>query len=419
MANRYWVGGTGNWSDTAHWSTSNGGSGGAAVPTSSDNVWFTNLGFPTGGTCTLDQDAVCGNFQLQYGTFDANDFNVTASSVSLASYIGNPVLNMGNGTWTINGDGGFSCGDICSDPIKPTIDAEGSTILITSSCNVGLGLIDRTWNNITIQASVSLIAGSAFTTPTITINNLTINTPGITVYFDSDIASWEINNFVANGAGANLINISSEQGPSFDPQTTINATSVDFSHLIVHGIIAGGTAAPFNAGFCSVDNGRNENWTFIQNGTLPIYNPSITSSLAKIEQGMSFPTFVFGGQGTGSEYALFKKSTNYNFNAWRSPVYQIGKNFDVLEIKFAVVGGITGNKEIIPKLYFDHEATSSIGATINATNYPNSEKLIKLTAKNFSNAVHGKNNFFLELQFIGSDLAVVKLPITIDIDVLE
>lgn len=40
MADRYWVGGTGDWSDTSHWSTSSGGAGGASVPTGSDNVFF-------------------------------------------------------------------------------------------------------------------------------------------------------------------------------------------------------------------------------------------------------------------------------------------------------------------------------------------------------------------------------------------
>jgi hypothetical protein len=35
MADRYWVGGTGTWSstNTANWSTSSGGAGGASVPT--------------------------------------------------------------------------------------------------------------------------------------------------------------------------------------------------------------------------------------------------------------------------------------------------------------------------------------------------------------------------------------------------
>ena len=38
---RYWVGGAGSWSDTGHWSTSDGGSSGASAPTSSDNAFFT------------------------------------------------------------------------------------------------------------------------------------------------------------------------------------------------------------------------------------------------------------------------------------------------------------------------------------------------------------------------------------------
>lgn len=40
MANRFWVGGTGNFNDTAHWSTTSGGASGAAVPTSADSALF-------------------------------------------------------------------------------------------------------------------------------------------------------------------------------------------------------------------------------------------------------------------------------------------------------------------------------------------------------------------------------------------
>lgn len=52
MADRYWVGGTGTWnnSNTANWSTSSGGSGGASVPTNLDFVYFdSNSGT---GNCT-------------------------------------------------------------------------------------------------------------------------------------------------------------------------------------------------------------------------------------------------------------------------------------------------------------------------------------------------------------------------------
>src|SRR3990167_4016615 len=54
-ASRYWVGGTGNWdaSDTAHWSVSSGGAGGASVPTSSDNVIFDAASDTNAYTCTI------------------------------------------------------------------------------------------------------------------------------------------------------------------------------------------------------------------------------------------------------------------------------------------------------------------------------------------------------------------------------
>ncbi len=41
MADRYWVGGTGNWdTTTTHWSATSGGTAGASVPTAADNVIF-------------------------------------------------------------------------------------------------------------------------------------------------------------------------------------------------------------------------------------------------------------------------------------------------------------------------------------------------------------------------------------------
>lgn len=55
MAARFWVGGTGNWNDTGHWSTLSGGGSGAAVPTSADDVTFdSNSGV---GTVTIDAPA--------------------------------------------------------------------------------------------------------------------------------------------------------------------------------------------------------------------------------------------------------------------------------------------------------------------------------------------------------------------------
>lgn len=63
MGDRYWIGNSGNWSDTAHWSTSSGGPGGAAVPTLTDDVHFDNNSFSTTGfTVTLNVDASMDSF---------------------------------------------------------------------------------------------------------------------------------------------------------------------------------------------------------------------------------------------------------------------------------------------------------------------------------------------------------------------
>jgi hypothetical protein len=60
MADRYWILDGGNWSDTAHWSTTTGGVGGASVPTSADNVYFDANSFTAAGqTVTVDVIANC------------------------------------------------------------------------------------------------------------------------------------------------------------------------------------------------------------------------------------------------------------------------------------------------------------------------------------------------------------------------
>lgn len=46
---RYWVGNTGYWTDTAHWSLTSGGTGGAPVPTANNDVYFDSNSFTEAG----------------------------------------------------------------------------------------------------------------------------------------------------------------------------------------------------------------------------------------------------------------------------------------------------------------------------------------------------------------------------------
>ncbi len=59
-ADRFWVGGTGNWNSTGEWSNTSGGASGASVPTSTTDVYFDANSFTAGGqvvTSTSSSDA--------------------------------------------------------------------------------------------------------------------------------------------------------------------------------------------------------------------------------------------------------------------------------------------------------------------------------------------------------------------------
>lgn len=84
MADRYWVGGTGNWSDDDnHWASSSGGSpANGNLPTSSDDVFINaNSGFGAGGTISVDGvSGECNNFTSNSGhtyALDTNDGEFT------------------------------------------------------------------------------------------------------------------------------------------------------------------------------------------------------------------------------------------------------------------------------------------------------------------------------------------------------
>ena len=93
MADRYWVGGSGNWNDTAHWSTSSGGAGGASVPTFSDDVY-------------IDSYSHLGPEIVQNNTFDTSTWwRINGAGVSIADGVAHYVNATGI-------EGVYSPGDI-------------------------------------------------------------------------------------------------------------------------------------------------------------------------------------------------------------------------------------------------------------------------------------------------------------------
>ncbi|MBI1838125.1 MAG: hypothetical protein HYR91_12755, partial [Flavobacteriia bacterium] len=104
-ANRYWVGGTGNWSDnTNHWSASSGGAANASLPSASDNVYFDANSFSAGGQIvSIDADSYCNSMDWT-GATNSPTINFPTGSVDLyvagsLKFIGAMSLTQASASW--------------------------------------------------------------------------------------------------------------------------------------------------------------------------------------------------------------------------------------------------------------------------------------------------------------------------------
>lgn len=81
MASRYWVGGTGNWSDAAnHWSDTSGGTPGAGfLPTSADDVYFDANSFASSGIVDTLGEVSCKNMDWSAITQSVMFRNIAAN----------------------------------------------------------------------------------------------------------------------------------------------------------------------------------------------------------------------------------------------------------------------------------------------------------------------------------------------------
>jgi len=160
------------------------------------------------------------------------------------------------------------------------------------------------------------------------------------------------------------------------------------------------------------------NQTVFQGVNNPVTSTSVITAIGKVQEGLPFPKFVAGGKGGsgGANYKLFSKASTYSLNVWRSQLYTIENPFSISSINLNFSTNLNQNHIITPILYLDNGGTMVTGTQIDATNYPNGENGITLTAASFGYNVHGNSNFILELKFTGTALIAVTLPITIELE---
>ena len=103
---RYWVGGTDNWDATAgsKWSETDGGTGGASIPSNISNVFITS------GSITISNDITIGSLKHTGGALNTNNKNVnvssffeTSGSSSRSLTLGSSIISVGNFTYSGSG----------------------------------------------------------------------------------------------------------------------------------------------------------------------------------------------------------------------------------------------------------------------------------------------------------------------------
>lgn len=214
MASRYWVGGTAAWDGTAgtKWATTSGGAGGAAEPTSADDVFFDAASGAI--TCTLSSNA-------SMKSLNCTGFTGTITGTGYPNIYGSMTLSAGM-TWTQTGFLTFKG--------TGTVTTNGKTLqyllMDTAGVTVTLG------SALTVGDFIQLDAGT-FTTAnysvTATSRGFSARATGVTLNLGSStitVSSWADGGATVN-AGTSTINLPANG--SFSSTGTKNYDTIAFT----------------------------------------------------------------------------------------------------------------------------------------------------------------------------------------------
>jgi hypothetical protein len=153
---RYWVNdvGNNNWFSSSNWSATDGGGGGAGVPTIDNVVYFT-----TGSTdnCNITADVIVNSIDIQSGyngTLDNQNHNIWTSGDVIFS---DGSVNMGiSGLWNVSGT--FNAYDMSAG----NLDAESSTLIMHGSGEQLYGFANaNSLYNVAIESGANIILTTA------------------------------------------------------------------------------------------------------------------------------------------------------------------------------------------------------------------------------------------------------------------
>lgn len=246
MADRYWVGGTGNTNDTAHWSDVSGGAGGFSVPTSADNAIFDAASNATAYTVTVNAAFNC--LDLSLAAAPSGSGTITLSGSGAVSCYGSLLLLAGM-TWSFTGLITFK-----ATSTGKTITTNG--VMIACQWVLRFDGVGGEWvlqDDLTHNCVLMLSAGH-LNTNSKTVTGYNVN------YFGADGSATKVltlgasvineNQWSLSGgsltinAGTSVINITSGTSPAFGG---VAATYATVNFPTINGTVAFGSADTFGS----------------------------------------------------------------------------------------------------------------------------------------------------------------------------
>jgi hypothetical protein len=291
---RYWVGGTGSWNQTSHWSTTPGGTPGASLPTLANDVEIDNNSFPSGGTITVTPGAAC--FNLKFSPF------ITGVTLDIAN-------DLTLGGFDVNFD----------SPLSITVAAGAKFDFSTTNAP-----------NITVSTG-----GPGKTMPGITVNNLfahNLYLNGTSTNTDTygKIAMGDNASFNVNGASGKNVNIG---GLTIGNTNTVNlgtGVTVIFTEDVTCGTLSKLTSAEnvtYQKKFTVVSTNQSSNDGLIyskdvtfngdvsikgEKSFLTIKGNSIANGIFRMDD--KSPNAVFGTIGQSTQFATFNNDVFFGFS---------------------------------------------------------------------------------------------------------
>jgi len=289
MADRYWILGTGTWdsTNTANWSASSGGTGGASVPTASDNVFFdanSNV-LATAFTVTMaNSPRVCNDF-----TASGLDGTMTLAGTSIGLTVsGSLTFQATNFTCTYTGATTFN-----ATTTGKTVTTNG--VAFGGSCDFdGAGGAWTLGSALTTSNSTALVRG------TLNLSSYTLTTSTFqSNYSNTRTIAFGTGNITCTGTGTFTFYILITTNLTTTGTQVVNITSV------------GSTAITVRNGALSEANSISYNFT---GGT---YALTFLATASHTARNVDFTGYAgtWNATSTGVVYGNFKLSSGMTLTA--------------------------------------------------------------------------------------------------------